>query len=36
MAELVDIGAPLTLRIAGQLSKALSDSLDNIPLTAHT
>lgn len=33
--ELVETGAPHVLRIAGRLSKALADSVDTIPLTAH-
>ncbi|MEW5811841.1 MAG: IclR family transcriptional regulator [Actinomycetota bacterium] len=33
--ELVETGAPHVLRIADRLSKALADSVDSIPLTAH-
>lgn len=33
--ELVDTGAPHVLHIAERLSKALADSVDTIPLTAH-
>jgi IclR family pca regulon transcriptional regulator len=36
VAELIEVGAPRVTSIAGRLSKALADSIDSIPLTAHS